>query len=105
MPGKRPRTDATLSFPRSSQRCCPKSNRSQPMTVRWDTPRRRFSTLSIRTAILAFLLTNVIQVAGVEGQSVLQFGKPDAVLTEPFSLIKGVRELTDGRVVLTDWIE
>lgn len=30
---------------------------------------------------------------------------PIAVATEPFTLIKGVRELPDGRVIVTDWIE
>jgi hypothetical protein len=35
----------------------------------------------------------------------LLLSEPDAVLREPFSLIRGARELTDGRLILTDWIE
>jgi hypothetical protein len=30
---------------------------------------------------------------------------PDAVFPEPFSLIRGLRELADGRVLITDWID
>jgi hypothetical protein len=34
-----------------------------------------------------------------------QLEKPDATFPEPFSLIRGLRELSDGRVLVTDWIE
>lgn len=34
-----------------------------------------------------------------------RIGEVDAVASEPFSLIKGLRELSDGRVIVTDWIE
>ena len=74
------------------------------MTELWDHPRRRFST-SVRAIVLTLVVTTAVPVAQLAGQSVLQFGRPDAVLREPFSLIKGVRELADGRVVVTDWIE
>jgi sugar lactone lactonase YvrE len=75
------------------------------MIVQWDRPRRRFAMLSLRAATVALTMTSTMPVARLAGQSVLQFGRPDAVLSEPFSLIKGVRELADGRVVVTDWIE
>lgn len=38
-------------------------------------------------------------------QGVVELGRPDAVLAEPFSQVRGVRELADGRVLVTDWIE
>ena len=34
-----------------------------------------------------------------------QLGPPKATFPEPFSLIRGLRELSDGRVLVTDWIE
>jgi hypothetical protein len=42
----------------------------------------------------------------VEGQNRRwELSEPDAVLSERFSLIKAIRELRDGRVLVTDWIE
>ncbi|MDP9143360.1 MAG: hypothetical protein M3N43_01425, partial [Actinomycetota bacterium] len=38
-------------------------------------------------------------------QAPATLGAPDAVLAEPFSQIRGVRELISGRVLITDWIE
>jgi len=38
-------------------------------------------------------------------QAVVQLGPAEAVLPEPFSQIRGVRELSSGRVLITDWIE
>ena len=38
----------------------------------------------------------------VESQSL---DTPDAVFPEPFSMIRGFRELSDGRVLITDWRE
>jgi len=35
----------------------------------------------------------------------VRLGAADAIAPEPFSLIKGLRELSDGRVLITDWIE
>lgn len=32
-------------------------------------------------------------------------GPPDAVFPEPFSLLRGLRELADGRVLVTDWTD
>ncbi len=34
-----------------------------------------------------------------------QLGSPTATFPEPLSLIRGLRELSDGRVLVTDWIE
>ncbi len=35
----------------------------------------------------------------------LRLDTPDATLDESFSLVRGVRELADGRVLIADWIE
>lgn len=36
---------------------------------------------------------------------VVKLDKPDATLAEPFSFVRGVRELSNGRVLIADWIE
>jgi hypothetical protein len=38
----------------------------------------------------------------VEAQQRVQLTRPDAAFDEPFTLIRGVRELRDGRVIVTD---
>jgi hypothetical protein len=38
-------------------------------------------------------------------QTKLVLDKPDAVLREPFTLVRGLRELADGRLIVTDWTE
>lgn len=45
------------------------------------------------------------QPGSAAAQAPASLGRPDAVLPEPFSQIRGVRELSDGRVLITDWIE
>lgn len=40
-----------------------------------------------------------------QAQSPSSLGAPSAVFAEPFSQIRGVRELSDGSLLLTDWIE
>jgi len=35
----------------------------------------------------------------------VRLGRPDAVLPREFSQIRGVRELRDGRVLVTDWVD
>ncbi len=44
-------------------------------------------------------------VAGQQPPPRHQLEKPDATFPEPFSLIRGLRELSNGRVLVTDWIE
>ena len=36
---------------------------------------------------------------------IVSMTRPDLVLDEPFSLLRGARELRDGRLLVTDWIE
>jgi hypothetical protein len=43
--------------------------------------------------------------ARAQGDVVRELSKPDAVLSEPFSLVRGARELADGRLIVTDWLE
>lgn len=39
------------------------------------------------------------------GAQFVRLDRPDAVLEEPFSLVRGVRELASGRLLVADWIE
>jgi hypothetical protein len=54
--------------------------------------------------LLAHLLLGVVSAAAQEPPTV-PMTRPDAVVDEPFSLLRGARELPDGRVLVTDWIE
>ena len=45
------------------------------------------------------------ELAGQQAPPRHQLDNPDATFPEPFSLIRGLRELGDGRVLVTDWIE
>jgi hypothetical protein len=48
----------------------------------------------------------VLLPASVSGlQSAVSYRDPDAVSSEQFSLIKGVRELSDGRLIVSDYME
>jgi hypothetical protein len=38
-------------------------------------------------------------------QEPMRLGAPDARLAEPFTLLRGARELPDGRLLVTDWTE
>jgi hypothetical protein len=51
------------------------------------------------------VLILALAVPGVLPAQAPALGAPNAVLPEPFSQIRGVRELTNGRVLITDWIE
>jgi hypothetical protein len=44
-------------------------------------------------------------VALAQADAVHELGKPNAVLSEPFSLVRSARELPDGRLIVTDWTE
>jgi sugar lactone lactonase YvrE len=43
--------------------------------------------------------------SALAAQTVIELGKSNAVFAEPFSLLRGARELPDGRLLITDWIE
>lgn len=53
------------------------------------------------------LLAGALAPGGSLGQEPPDFRlvAADAIAPEPFSLIKGLRELSDGRVLISDWIE
>lgn len=38
-------------------------------------------------------------------QQVVRLDRPDRTLTEPFSFVRGVRELSSGRLLVADWVE
>src|SRR5687768_13476942 len=52
-------------------------------------------------ALLALSLASAQSYA----QPAATLGRVEAILKEPFSQIRGIRELSDGRVLITDWIE
>jgi hypothetical protein len=66
-------------------------------------PAVRRQARGVRVGFLALIC--LAPTASATAQSVITLARPDATLAEEFSLIKGVRELNDGRVLLTDWIE
>ena len=51
---------------------------------------------------LALLMPGAL---GAQTVQVLELARPNAVFAEPFSLLRGARELPDGRLLVTDWIE
>lgn len=53
----------------------------------------------------ALLLIAAIDGLRAQAPGEISLGQPDARLSEPFSLIRGLRELPDGRLLVTDWIE
>lgn len=56
-------------------------------------------------AALATTVVACIAAAPTLSAQVVRLDRPDAVLSEPFSLVRGVRELSDGRLLIADWIE
>jgi sugar lactone lactonase YvrE len=54
--------------------------------------------------MLAGLLAGSAATGSAQSQE-LSLGPPDAVLAEPFSLVRGALETSDAKLLLTDWIE
>lgn len=54
---------------------------------------------------LGITLAAALVAASSAAAQVVRLDRPDAVLDEPFSLVRGVRELSDGRLLIADWIE
>ena len=52
-------------------------------------------------AVLAFVVGSTL----VQDSKPVPLGRADAVLPREFSQIRGVRELRDGRVLVTDWVD
>lgn len=66
----------------------------------------RHKLLSGSTLVIGvYLGTAIAPDSFAQAPPVHRIGDVDAVASEPFSLIKGLRELSDGRVIVTDWIE
>ncbi len=57
---------------------------------------------SLRTFALWLMLSAMLTPAYAQ---VIRLDRPDALLDEPFSFVRGVRELSDGRLLVADWIE
>ncbi len=71
---------------------------------------RRLEKTSACLAVLAISMAAPTLAPGGElaAQQTLpreQLGSPEATFPEPFSLIRGLRELSDRRVLVTDWVE
>lgn len=63
--------------------------------------RRIAATASVATAATAFVLTPTPAAA----QGTVDFGRPTAESAEPFSAVSGLRELSDGTLLLADGLE
>lgn len=57
------------------------------------------------TVLLPSALALLFTAGSLAAQAPVPLGRPDATHPEPFSQIRGVRELADGRLLVTDWIE
>lgn len=51
------------------------------------------------------LVPMLFAAAASAGAQVVRLDRPDATLAEPFSFVRGVRELSSGRLLVADWIE
>ena len=62
---------------------------------------------SLAVGLAAAMLGSSLAAQSLAAQSVptRRLARPDAAFPEPFSLIRGLRELADGRVLVSDWIE
>lgn len=54
----------------------------------------------MRVLVALLLFTPAVATAQVS-----KLTQPDATLSEPFSFVRGVRELSNGRLIVADWIE
>jgi hypothetical protein len=54
---------------------------------------------------MLFLMLPLPGALSAQAAPVLELAKSNAVFAEPFSLLRGARELPDGRLLVTDWIE
>ncbi len=58
------------------------------------------------TALVAAISAPLlVPLAAPLGAQVVRLERPDAVLPDAFSFVRGVRELADGRLLVADWIE
>ena len=54
---------------------------------------------------MRFLAALLLLTPAVATAQVAKLTQPDATLAEPFSFVRGVRELSNGRLIVVDWIE
>lgn len=55
--------------------------------------------------LLPLAIASIAASAGAQAAPLVRLDRPDATLAEEFSLVRGVRELSDGRLIIADWIE
>jgi hypothetical protein len=68
-------------------------------------PRTDPSSHALRCLGFVFIAAAVSPGARAFAQEPIVLARPDVRLSEPFSLLRGARELPDGRLLVTDWIE
>jgi hypothetical protein len=73
---------------------------SNPVALGGVTPMMPTMRRLRRVLAAVLLLAPASASAQVEG-----LDRPTATLSEPFSFVRGVRELSDGRLIIVDWIE
>ncbi len=57
----------------------------------------------IAPALVAAALS--ITSGGLHAQTLVRLDRPERTLSEPFSFVRGVRELSSGKLLIADWIE
>jgi hypothetical protein len=60
--------------------------------------------MTITRRLVAVLTLSAAASAAAPAQ-LLRLDRPDATLDEPFSYVRGMRELSNGRLLIADWIE
>jgi hypothetical protein len=59
----------------------------------------------MRTTLISFILAAVTSTVSAQSVPTVSLGKSDARFAEPFSSLVGIRELADGRLVVSDRLE
>jgi hypothetical protein len=59
--------------------------------------------MTMRPLLLATSLATAI--APAAAQTAIVLDRPERVLSEPFSFVRGVRELSNGKLLVADWVE
>lgn len=68
-------------------------------------PLTRINHIVALPAARAVAFAAALLVAPAASAQVVRLDRPDATLAEQFSLVRGVRELANGRLLIADWIE
>lgn len=58
-----------------------------------------------RALLVALALLSLLPLADPARAQVVRLERPEITFEEPFSFVRGLRELSDGRILVADWLE